>query len=404
MRAILVVLDSLGVGASDDAARFGDEGANTFGHILCACAAGKADKTGLRKGPLHIPNLMALGLGHAAQEAAHEPLPLSLPGRVTAKYGFAAEKSCGKDTPSGHWEMAGLPVEFEWHTFPKTRPSFPDTLTERLIEKGHLPGIIGNCHASGTTIIEELGAEHMLSGKPICYTSGDSVLQIAAHEKTFGLERLYELCAIAREIVDNYNVGRVIARPFVGTGRGDFQRTNHRRDLSTPPHAPTLLDRYCESGGEVIAIGKIDDIFAHRGIMKTLKANGIEGTFHCLMDQIKTAPDNTLIFANFVDFDTLYGHRRDVPGYAAALETFDLILPEFQKHLCPNDIAIFTADHGCDPTWPGSDHTREFIPILAFGEKVTPGSIGKRDTFADIGQSLAQHLKIPPLPFGTSFL
>jgi len=404
VRAIIAVLDSLGVGAAADAARFGDEGANTLGHILSACAVGAGDESGLRKGPLEIPNLLALGLGEAMREATKEILPLGKPERITAKYGFAAETSCGKDTPSGHWEMVGLPVTFQWRTFPKTIPSFPESLTAALIEKAHLPGVLGNCHASGTAIIENLGTEHMASGKPILYTSGDSVVQIAAHEKTFGLERLYDVCAIARNIVDDYNVGRVIARPFIGAGPGDFKRTHNRKDLSTPPHGPTLLDSLYESGGTVIAIGKIGDIFAHRGITKTLKAHGIEGTFDCLMDQVKHAPDNCLIFANFVDFDTLYGHRRNVPGYAAALELFDTFLPAFQSSLQADDIVIFTADHGCDPTWPGSDHTREYIPILTFGGQVTPGPIGRRASFADIGQSLAQHLNLPPMRFGKSFL
>ena len=404
MRAIVGVLDSFGVGATDDAAAFGDQGANTFGHIAAACRDGQADRAGLRAGALTIPNLVSLGLAHAAEESAGAPPAVPKPDRVTGKYGFAAERSRGKDTPSGHWEMMGLPVEFDWGFFPPDPPSFPDALIDALVAEAALPGVLGNRHASGTVIIEELGAEHIATGKPIVYTSADSVFQIAAHETHFGLDRLYDACAVARRLVDAYNVGRVIARPFVGDRPGEFKRTGNRRDLATPPHAPTLLDRHVAAGGEVVSIGKISDIFAGQGISRSIKADGNDALFDALMDQVASSPDNAILFANFVDFDTLYGHRRDVAGYAAALEAFDKRLPELADALRDDDVVVLSADHGCDPTWPGTDHTREHVPILAFGPSVAPGSVGKRATFADIGQSLAGHLGLDPLPVGRSFL
>ncbi|WP_425409775.1 phosphopentomutase [Hyphococcus sp.] len=403
-RALIGILDSFGVGASEDAHKFGDEGANTFVHIAEACAAGDADKDGLRAGPLKIPNLMRLGLGELAREATGAEAPVAGPSAFDAAYGYAAERSFGKDTPSGHWEMMGLPVEFEWGMFPKGPPSFPDALLDKLIAQAELPGLLGDKHASGTVIIEELGEEHIETGKPIVYTSADSVFQIAAHEKHFGLERLYDVCKVARKLVDEYNVGRVIARPFIGERKGDFVRTGNRKDYATPPHAPTLLDLYAEQDRPVIGIGKISDIFAGSGVTKSVKAHGNEALFDAWLEEIENAPDGSIIFANFVDFDMLYGHRRDIAGYAAALESFDKRLPELEAALRPDDVVVLSADHGCDPTWPGSDHTREFIPVIAFGEKVKAGSIGRRDSFADIGQSLAAHLGSPPLAAGKSFL
>ena len=402
-RAIVVVLDSFGVGATEDASAFGDLGADTFGHIAAACAAGQADRPGLRQGPLEIPNLLALGLGHAARAAGGTPL-FELPASPRALHGAAAERSRGKDTPSGHWEMMGLPVEFDWGYFPSGPPSFPAELLKALTAEGDLPGVLGNCHASGTTILDELGEEHIRTGKPIVYTSADSVFQIAAHEEHFGLQRLYALCDIARRLVDDYHIGRVIARPFVGETAGAFQRTGNRRDLATPPHAATLLDHAEASGSDVVAIGKISDIFAGSGITRSVKAHGNDAVFDALLAELAAARDGAIVFANFVDFDSLYGHRRDVIGYAAALETFDARLPVLESALRPGDVVVITADHGCDPTLPGSDHTREHVPVLAFGPDIPAGDIGRRDTFADIGQSLARHLGLPPMPAGVSFL
>jgi phosphopentomutase len=403
-RAIIGVLDSFGVGAADDAAQFGDAGADTFGHIVLACAAGRADHPGLRSGPLRIPSLMRLGLGRLARDAGGLDLPLDEPGDYVAAYGFAAEKSRGKDTPSGHWEMMGVPVEFEWGMFPKGPPSFPPDLIAKLVAQARLPGVLGDRHASGTEIIEELGEAHIRTGKPIVYTSGDSVFQIAAHEAHFGLQRLYAVCDITRDLVDEYNIGRVIARPFIGERRGAFQRTGNRRDLATPPPRETLLDQCAATGRPVIGIGKISDIFAGRGVTRSVKAHGNAEIFDALLEAIDQTPDEAIIFANFVDFDTLYGHRRDVAGYAAALEAFDRRLPELHAKLRPGDLVVLSADHGCDPTWPGSDHTREFVPVIAFGPAAPKGSIGRRETFADIGQTLASHLGLAPLAAGRSFL
>ena len=395
-RAIILMMDSFGIGATADAGRFGDEGANTLGSI----ARVRSGST-----PLALPNLARLGLIRAATESSGQaPAGCIDADEVIGAYGYAEELSSGKDTPSGHWEMAGVPVLTEWGYFKDRDNAFPQALLDQLIERAGLSGVLGNCHASGTTIIAELGEEHMRTGKPICYTSADSVFQIAAHEESFGLDRLYELSAIARELVDDYNVGRVIARPFVGTSAEDFVRTGNRRDLTTPPPSPTVLDRLAGSGGEVISIGKIADIYAHQGITQKVKATGNAALFDATLEVLDSAPDRSIVFTNFVDFDMLFGHRRDVDGYASALEYFDGRLPELLARLRDDDLLLITADHGCDPTWPGSDHTREHVPVLAYGAGVTAGSLGKRETFADIGQSLADFFGLPAMDYGESFL
>jgi phosphopentomutase len=401
-RAFILLLDSFGIGASHDAHLYGDGNADTLGNIAAACANQQASDG--RKGPLQIPNLCNLGLATAYLASTGKTLPgINIPPISQGLHGYAVERSHGKDTPSGHWEIAGVPVLFDWGYFPHTYPSFPETLLQDLVNRGQLPGVLGNCHASGTTIINELGAEHLKTGKPIVYTSGDSVFQIAAHEQSFGLQRLYDLCAIARQLVDEYHIGRVIARPFLGEA-GNFYRTSNRRDLATPPPAPTLLDKLSAMGREVITIGKVADIFAHQGITQIHKAANNGSLFDTLLSITQTAVEGSLTFVNFVDFDTLYGHRRNVSGYACALEAFDQRLPDFIKLLKTGDLAIITADHGCDPTQPGSDHTREHIPVLAFGPNIPATYIGRRDSFADIGQSIARHLKIDPLPWGIAFL
>lgn len=402
-RAFIIMLDSFGLGAAGDAEKYGDTGADTLRHIAEACASGKADKDGVRKGPLKLPSLTRLGINGAAKISTGKSIPgFDENAKIDAAYGCAAEISLGKDTQSGHWEMAGVPVLFEWGYFQPDYPSFPEELLNDLIAQAKLPGVLGNKHASGTVIIEELGEEHERTGKPIVYTSADSVFQIAAHEKSFGLQRLYDICEITRKLVDKYNIGRVIARPFDGKS-GSYKRTGGRRDYATPPPSPTLLDDLMRHGGEVIAIGKVADIYAHHGVTKMVKAVGNQELFAKFIQEAKTAPDNSITFVNLVDFDMLYGHRRDIIGYAKALEDFDSWLPEFEKVMRPGDMAIITADHGCDPAWPGSDHTREHVPAIAFGPAVKPGPIGIRDSFADIGQSIAKHLGLPELKFGKAF-
>ena len=402
-RAFLFVLDSFGVGGAPDAKAFGDEDSNTFGHIVEACAAGGGDRAGLRSGPLSLPNMGALGLYHAANLASDLPLP-SPSLAPSGLWGAAEEVSKGKDTPSGHWEIAGVPVIFNWGYFPQQIPTFPDSLVADAMSRARIPGILGDKHASGTDIIDEYGEEHIRTGKPIFYTSTDSVIQIAAHEVHFGLDRLYELCAIVRELVDPLNIGRVIARPFIGETRETFTRTGNRRDYSVPPPEPTLLDRLTEAGRMVIAIGKIGDIYAHQGVSQVRKANGNMALFDETLIAMDDAQDGDLVFTNFVDFDMLYGHRRDVPGYAAALEAFDQRLPEALAKLRPGDLMILTADHGCDPTYKGTDHTRERVPVLCSGPDLPHASLGIRPTFADIGETVAAHLGIAPGLHGRSFL
>lgn len=404
-RAIILVLDSFGIGATDDAHKFGDENANTLGSIAKFCAQGLADND-RRKGLLHLPNLNRLGLGKACEASSgYFPEGLDPNAEIIGAYGYANELSSGKDTPSGHWEMAGVPVLFDWGYFTDKKNSFPKALTDKILARANLTDFLGNCHASGTDILDALGEEHIKTGLPVFYTSGDSVFQIACHEETFGLDRLLALCEIAREELEDYNIGRVIARPFTGMSKGNFERTGNRRDFSLPPPSTTVLDKLVdEKGGEVISIGKIADIFAHQGITQKIKANGIEALFDATTLAMKTAGDNSIIFTNFVDFDSHFGHRRDVAGYAEALEYFDKRLPELLEMLEQNDVLILTADHGCDPTWEGSDHTREHIPVLVYGKEIKAGFLGRRETFADIGQSLAEYFVTSDMEYGKSFL
>ncbi len=401
-RAFIFVLDSFGIGGAPDAAAFGDEGADTYGHIAAACEKGLGDRAGLRAGSLKLPNMDALGLARAAALAtgrSHAGTPAP-----TGFFGAGTEVSQGKDTPSGHWEIAGVPVTFDWGYFPETVPAFPDWLTDAMIREADLPGILANRHASGTGVIEEFGEEHIRTGKPIAYTSTDSVLQIAAHEDHFGLERLYRLCEITRRLVEPLNIGRVIARPFVGETPATFARTPNRRDYAVPPPEPTLLDRLKEAGREVIAVGKIGDIFAQKGITQKLKAPDNMAMFDAALAAMDKAGDGDLVFANFVDFDTNFGHRRDVPGYAAALEAFDARVPEALAKLRPGDLLILTADHGCDPTYRGTDHTRERVPIIGTGPGLRARDIGIRTSFADIAATVGGHLGIAAGPHGRSFL
>ncbi len=405
-RIFIMVLDSLGIGASGDAAQFGDSGANTLGHIADACQRAGANSG--RHGPLTLPNLSRLGLGRAAEAACGRfPAGMDREAELIAAWGYASELSSAKDTPSGHWEIAGVPVLFDWGYFKDHENSFPQPLLDKLVERANLPGFLGNCHASGTVILEKLGEEHMKTGKPIFYTSADSVFQIAAHEGTFGLQRLYELCEIAREELTSggYNIGRVIARPFIGSSATNFQRSGNRHDLAVEPPAPTVLKKLTdEKGGQVVSVGKIADIYANSGITKKVKATGLEALFDVTLSEIKQAGDNTIVFTNFVDFDSSYGHRRDIAGYARALEQFDSRLPEMLQLVQQDDILILTADHGCDPSWPGCDHTREYIPVLMYGPHITPQALGHRKTFADIGQTVARYFGLSSMAYGESML
>ena len=396
-RAIILVLDSLGLGSSEDSHLYGDTGSDTLGHIIEACDSDKGNNSE-RNGPLMIPNLIRWGLGEAAIASRKKPLPIP---RVEPQgaFGYAKEVSAGKDTPSGHWEICGLPVPFEWGTFPKTENCFPESLLRDLINQGSIGGTLANKHASGTQVIEEFGQEHINSGFPICYTSADSVFQIAAHEEHFGLDRLYELCTIAKLLVDPLEITRVIARPFTGNSKDGFERTANRKDLTTPPNGPTLLDNIQDGGGDVISVGKIGDIFSNQGVSYTVKAPNNMGLVDQLLSEMKKVNEG-LIFVNLVDFDTKFGHRRDVAGYALALEQFDARIPEIESKLTSKDLVLITADHGCDPTWPGNDHTREHVPVVFYGKSIKNNNLGERESFCDMGQTIAHHLEIEPLLHG----
>ncbi len=398
-RIILCVLDSAGCGGAPDAAAFGDEGANTLGHIALACAGGRVEEG--RSGSLLVPNLERLGLGAAMRLASG----MDLPGFASKPQGFwgaATEVSLGKDTPSGHWELAGVPVPWDWFYFPNTVPTFPPELIAEFCRRAKLPGILGDCHAPGIPIVEKLGAESVRTGKPICYTSADSVFQIAAHEAAFGLERLYGICRIAADLMHPMRVGRVIARPFLGDDLAGFKRTSNRRDYAMTPPEPTLCERVVLAGGRTHAVGKIGDIFAHKGISEVYKGKNDMELIDRTLALLETAADGDFIFANYVEFDSLYGHPRDVSGYARHLEAFDKRVPELLTRLRPGDLIGFTADHGNDPTWRGTDHTRERVPVMLAGA-VKAGSFGLRG-FADVGETLAAHLALPPGTHGKSFL
>ncbi|WP_293572746.1 phosphopentomutase [Phaeobacter sp.] len=399
-RAFLVVMDSVGIGGAPDAGQYfngdlPDTGANTLAHIAQACAAGEAEQG--RSGPLHLPTLDALGLGAAVAQASAVPCPnLGANGAAPiGHWGAARELSPGKDTPSGHWELAGLPVPWDWGYFPDETPAFPPELVAHVCAAAGTDGILGNCHASGTAIIAEHGAEHMQTGLPICYTSADSVFQIAAHEETFGLDRLISLCERVAPYLHAMKIGRVIARPFVGSAEEGFSRTTNRRDFAILPPAPILTNWVQDAGQKVHGIGKIGDIFSMQGIDTLAKGEDLHLMEH-LHSAVDTAEEGSLTFANFVEFDSLYGHRRDISGYARALEWFDRELAKLLPKLKAGDLLVLTADHGNDPSWPGTDHTREQVPVLMAlgGEGGSAGPLGALN-FADVAATVASHLGVP---------
>ncbi|QCI21814.1 phosphopentomutase [Buchnera aphidicola (Hyadaphis tataricae)] len=405
-RVFLIVLDSFGIGSSIDAGKFNDVGADTFGHIANNCFLGQANIQ--RKGPLHIPNLVNLGITEAYKESTGKyPLGFNYNKNIIANYGFASEISSGKDTTSGHWEIAGVPVLDDWFYFSKLKDSIPKQLLQKIIQDCDLKGFIGNCHASGTEIIASLGEEHITTKKPIIYTSSDSVVQIACHEVYFGISNLYQLCENIRVILDqcSYKVARVIARPFIGKDKLTFQRTGSRKDFSMKPFSTTVIKKLIdEKKGTVIAIGKISDIYAGVGISKKIESTGLKRLCNDTINQIKISKNNTIVFTNLVDFDSHWGHRRDVSGYARGLEFFDKQLTNIMSLVQKNDLLILTADHGCDPTWIGTDHTRENVPILIYSPGIKARFLGHRKTFADIGQTIARYFSLSEMSYGINML
>ncbi len=379
-RVFWLILDSVGIGAAPDAVAFGDEGSDTLGHL----AEWFLENEGR---PLSLPNLQRLGLGEAYR-LVHRRLPSGWEEvGVDGAFAAATEISTGKDTPSGHWEMAGVPARWDWGYFPDVEECFPEGLLAELHRVGGLPGSLGHCHASGTEIVARFGEESVLTGKPIFYTSADSVFQIAAHEEHFGLERLERLCRAARELLMDPLVGRVISRPFIGEA-GQYVRTANRRDFALVPPRPTVLQKLLEAGHEVVGVGKVGDIFAHTGFSREVKAAGHPALWRATIEE---APMEGVVITNFVDFDMLYGHRRDPRGYGLALEEWDRVLGEFLSGCGGQDLLLVTADHGNDPTWRGSDHTRERVPVLFYGEEgPATGEHGIRGSFADIGATVGK--------------
>ncbi len=382
-RICLIVLDSAGIGEMPDAAAWGDAGADTIGHIL---ASRKVD----------LPNLQRLGLGNIRPLAGLPPVDEPI-----GSFGKCTLKSNGKDTTTGHWEMAGIILKRAFPTYPH---GFPPRIIDEFIAKAHVPGVLGNVPASGTEIIKDLGEEHVRTGKPIVYTSADSVFQIAAHEEVIPVERLYEICEIARKILDGEDkVGRVIARPFLGSSAADFKRTENRHDYAVPPPSNNLLPMLKDAGLDVVCIGKIASIYDSMGVTADLTAKNNDQTIDQTINALN-ADSRGLIFSNLVDFDMLYGHRRDTEGYARALEHFDARLPEIFAAMRDGDLMILTADHGNDPTKEGSDHTREYVPLLVYGKSAKAGvGLGTRGSLADIGQTIAQNFGLV-LTDGESFL
>ncbi|MCU0284899.1 MAG: phosphopentomutase [Acidobacteria bacterium] len=365
-RAILIVLDSVGAGAMPDAGDFGDTGANTLGHIAEYMNG------------LNLPNMQHMGLGNIIPVKGVPPTTIP-----SASYGIMMEVSKSKDTMAGHWEMMGLTVEKPFPTYPH---GFPRELMEKFYKLAGVNHALGNKAASGTEIIVELGEEHIKTGFPIVYTSADSVFQIAAHEGIIPVPRLYQICEAARKVCDEYQIGRVIARPFSGEV-GRFTRTANRKDFPMIPPGKTALDVLKENNFPVVGIGKIEDIFAGKGITRAIHTKSNDHGMQCLMEELDIT-SRGLIFINLVDFDMVYGHRNNAEGYARALETFDRQLGELLPHLKEDDLLIITADHGCDPTFPGTDHTRECPPLLVYSQRLSPRALGTRHTFADIGFSL----------------
>lgn len=380
-RVVLIVLDSAGAGSLPDASEYGDEGASTLSHVAEAC------------GGLNLPRLQELGLGNIIPILGVPPSPIPM-----AAFGKMAEASKGKDTIAGHWELMGIVLEKAFSLFPR---GFPGKMIAEFVSRTGVGGILGNKPASGTEIIQELGEEHVRTAFPIVYTSGDSVFQIAAHEDVIPLNRLYEMCIQARRICDNRQIGRVIARPFIGHG-GAFSRTRNRRDFPMLPPGETVLDLLKQGGWPVVGIGKIDNIFADRGITRSVHTNGNSDAMTRLASELKTTSSG-LIFINLVDFDMAYGHRNDARGYAGALEAFDFGLGALLAGLNETDVLMITADHGCDPTYPGTDHTREYVPLLVYGKQVRPVALGIRSSFCDLGVSILEMFGIDRTLPGRSF-
>jgi phosphopentomutase len=392
MRAFLIVLDSVGIGEAPDAAAYGDVGANTLGH-MAAAVGGLKTPTLQRLGLGNIPALLPSGMPIAGCPPAAVPL---------ASFGAMRERSQGKDTTTGHWEMAGLWLEHGFAVFPHAAPSFPPELLEPFVQRT-ARHVIGNKAASGLAIIDELGPQQMKTGAWIVYTSADSVFQIAAHEEVIPLAELYRGCEIARELCDPHRIGRVIARPFVGRP-GAFRRTENRRDFSYPLPEPTLLDRLSGAGVHTVTVGKLDDVFAGRGIDEKVHVENNADAQSAVIALAAARPGPLFVFANLIDFDMLYGHRRDAAGYAGALSRADAFLGDLVNRLGPDDAMLITADHGNDPTFRGSDHTREYVPLLSYRPGQIGRSLGIRDGFYDIARSLCGYFGLPPMPRGAAFL
>jgi phosphopentomutase len=383
-RVVLIVLDGVGIGEAPDAKDYGDEGSNSIGNISRAV------------GGLNLPNMGKIGIGNVIEIQGVPPESQPIGG-----YGKLTPKSAGKDTISGHWELMGICLPDPFPTYPD---GFPNEIIDEFIRVSGRSGVLGNKHASGTEIIQELGEEHIRTGKPIVYTSADSVFQIAAHEDIIPIEELYKLSENARKILKGkHAVGRVIARPFVGDRAGEFARTERRKDFSLIPETPTVMDKLVAAGKDVFTVGKVDDIFGNRGITKKNHTGNNKDSLLAIQELLIEDFEG-LLFANLIEFDMVYGHRNDPQGYAGALEFFDQSIPHIKEKMKPSDVVIVTADHGVDPTTPSTDHSREYVPLLVFGDDVKGVDLGTRETFSDVGATIAEIFSLEPPLLGTSFL
>ncbi|UDG80390.1 phosphopentomutase [Candidatus Annandia pinicola] len=405
-RLILIVIDSLGIGYSPDSIKFNDIKSNTLGNIINTYNNNIFLKYN-NNNNLYIPNLLSLGLGETLNKSKKKYINNIKKSKIISSFAYSNPISTGKDTVSGHWEISGIPILFNWYYLKKKKNSIPNFLLDKIIKNTNVTGYLGNCHSSGIDIINRFGIEHLETKKPIIYTSNDSVLQIACHESIFDNKNLYNICIKIKKILYSYNfkISRIIARPFKGNNKYNFKRTNNRKDFIIKLKNKTVMQKFIkEKKGKVIAIGKMTDIYPKNSITKKIKSFGINNLFNKTIKYLKKSCNNTIICTNFVDFDSIWGHRRNTIGYGLGLELFDIYIPKLIKNMNKEDLLIITSDHGCDTTWFGYDHTRENIPILIYKKKINNYFLGRRSSFSDIGQTISKYFNLSSILYGNSII